>query len=133
MAFGGGIRVLWTLFLVLHVNYSGMNLNRANNLPKMIIRETFSVVVNCLGMEIKLMEKKGGINVLDLKNTFIALVKGKTFQFVSQHILTNIHILYTSRLFHCYMMDEFICHFRGVGSILSLLFCFLMENTVSKH
>ena len=26
--------------------------------------------------------------------------------------------------FHCYMLDESICHFRGVGSILSLLFYF---------
>ena len=29
-------------------------------------------------------------------------------------------LLYTGRLFHCYMFDESICHFRGVGSILSL-------------
>ena len=27
--------------------------------------------------------------------------------------------LYTGRLFHCCMLDESICHFRGVGSILS--------------
>ena len=32
--------------------------------------------------------------------------------------------LYTDRLFHCYMLGESICHFRGVGSILSLLFYF---------
>ena len=35
-----------------------------------------------------------------------------------------IHPLYTSRLFHCYMLDESSCHFRGVGSILLLLFYF---------
>ena len=29
--------------------------------------------------------------------------------------------LYTGGLFHCYMLDESICHFRGVWSILSLL------------
>ena len=40
--------------------------------------------------------------------------------------------LYTNGLFHCYMLDESICHFRGVGSILSLL-VFLMGNPVSKH
>ena len=28
------------------------------------------------------------------------------------------------------MVDEAICHFRGVRSILSLLFYFLMENPV---
>ena len=31
---------------------------------------------------------------------------------------------YTGGLFHCYMLDESICHFRGVRSILSLLFNF---------
>ena len=31
--------------------------------------------------------------------------------------LVTIKPLYTSRHFHCYMLDEFICHFRGVGSI----------------
>ena len=28
--------------------------------------------------------------------------------------------LYTDGLFQCYMLDEFICHFRSVGSVLSL-------------
>ena len=32
--------------------------------------------------------------------------------------------LYTGGLFHCHMLDESICHFRGVGTILSLLFFF---------
>ena len=31
---------------------------------------------------------------------------------------------YTGKLFHSYMLDESICHIRGVGSILSLLFYF---------
>ena len=35
--------------------------------------------------------------------------------------------LYTGRLFHCYMLVESICHFRGVMSILSLLFYFLWK------
>ena len=42
--------------------------------------------------------------------------------------------LYTGRLFHCYMLDESICHFRGVRSILLLLFYFwwkiLLANNV---
>ena len=29
--------------------------------------------------------------------------------------------LYTGGLFHCYMLDESICHFRGVGSVLLIL------------
>ena len=32
--------------------------------------------------------------------------------------------LYTDRLLHCYMLDESICHFKGVGSILSFLLYF---------
>ena len=44
-----------------------------------------------------------------------------------------INPLYTGGLFHCYMLDESICHFRGVGSVLLLLFYFLMENHVSNH
>ena len=38
----------------------------------------------------------------------------------------SIHLnpLYTARLFHCYMLDESNCHFRGVRSILSLSFYF---------
>ena len=32
--------------------------------------------------------------------------------------------LYTGRLFHCYMLDESICHFRGVWTIMLLLFYF---------
>ena len=36
--------------------------------------------------------------------------------------------LYTGGLFHCYILDKSICHFRGVRYIL-----FLMENPVSKH
>ena len=35
--------------------------------------------------------------------------------------------LYTNRLFHCYMLDESICYFKGIGSILSLLFYFLWK------
>ena len=31
------------------------------------------------------------------------------------------------------MLDKSICNFRGVGSILSLSFYFLMENPVSKQ
>ena len=43
-------------------------------------------------------------------------------------------LLYKGKLFHCYMLDKSICHFRGVRSILSLLFYFwwkiLSANTV---
>ena len=44
-----------------------------------------------------------------------------------------INPFYTGRLFHCFMLDESICHFRGVGSILSLIVELLMENPDSKQ
>ena len=37
--------------------------------------------------------------------------------------------LYTGRLFHCYMLDESIFHFRDVRSMLSLLFYFLWKSS----
>ena len=45
---------------------------------------------------------------------------------VASHDSVFIHLnpLYTGALFHWYMLDETICNFRGVGSILSLLFYF---------
>ena len=45
----------------------------------------------------------------------------QVFVFTRNHHLKS---LYTDGLFHCYMLDESICHLRGVGSILSLLFYF---------
>ena len=36
----------------------------------------------------------------------------------------SINPLHTGELFNCYLLDEFICHSRGVGSILLLLFYF---------
>ena len=36
----------------------------------------------------------------------------------------RVNPLYTGELFHCYMLDESIHHFRGVRSVLSLLFNF---------
>ena len=38
------------------------------------------------------------------------------------------HPLYTGGLFHCYILDEFNCNFRDVGSILSLLFFFFFDG-----
>ena len=39
----------------------------------------------------------------------------------------------TGGLFNCYMLDKSICHFRGVGSILSLLFYFFMEILLANN
>ena len=48
---------------------------------------------------------------------FILDVDLKLFQrFIIMVMLFN--PLYTGRLLHCNIMDEYICHFRGVGSIL---------------
>ena len=38
-------------------------------------------------------------------------------------VLLTRNPLYNGALFHCYMLDEFICHIRSVGSTLSLLLC----------
>ena len=32
--------------------------------------------------------------------------------------------LFTGRLFHCYLFDKSVCHFKDVGTILLLLFYF---------
>ena len=45
----------------------------------------------------------------------------------------SLNPLYTGGLFHCYILDESIFHFRDVGSFLSILFYFLMENSISKQ
>ena len=37
---------------------------------------------------------------------------------------STLNQLYNGGLFHCYMMDESICHFRSDGPILLLLFYF---------
>ena len=46
----------------------------------------------------------------------------------------NLNPFYSGSLFRCYMLDESVCHFRGVGSILLLLFYFgwkiLLANNV---
>ena len=39
--------------------------------------------------------------------------------------------LYTCRLFHCNIMDESICDFRGVRSVLSVLFFFFFFDGIS--
>ena len=43
-----------------------------------------------------------------------------------EHIKVALNPLYTSGLFHCYILDEYmhICHFSVVGSVLLLLFYF---------
>ena len=38
--------------------------------------------------------------------------------------------LSTCRLFHCYMLKEYICHFRGVGFIRSPLFYMYFEENL---
>ena len=41
--------------------------------------------------------------------------------------------LHTGRLFHFYMLDESICHFRDVESILSLVFYFLWKSLSANN
>ena len=37
-----------------------------------------------------------------------------------ESVSVHLNPSHTGRLFHCYMLGGYICHFRGVGSILSL-------------
>ena len=47
---------------------------------------------------------------------------------VAAQILKNdFNPLYTGGLFHCFILDESVCHFRDATFIL------FMENSVSKH
>ena len=39
-----------------------------------------------------------------------------------ERVPINRNPVYTGGLFHCNMLNESICHFRGVRTILSLLF-----------
>ena len=45
---------------------------------------------------------------------------GDLYPFLNEYF----KLLYPGKLFHCCMLDKSICHFRGVRSILSLLFYF---------
>ena len=44
-----------------------------------------------------------------------------------------LHPLYTGGLIQCYMLNESICCFRGVGVYFVTFVLFLMENPVSKQ
>ena len=46
---------------------------------------------------------------------------------------TASNLLYTGRLFLCIMLDESICHFRGVWFILSLLFYFWWKVVLANN
>ena len=59
-------------------------------------------------------------------------IKAKTERKTSEPRIT-VNPLYAGGLFNRYMLDESICHFRDVRSILSLLFYFRLEITVSKQ
>ena len=39
-------------------------------------------------------------------------------------LISTLNPLYIGGLFHGFMLSKYICHFRGIGSILSLLFYF---------
>ena len=41
--------------------------------------------------------------------------------------------LCTAGLFHCYLLDEALCHFRGARSVLSLSFYFLWKILLANN
>ena len=56
--------------------------------------------------------------------SLVLVLPVSTISAVPFQAMSLINPLYTGGLFHCHILDESICHFRGVGSILSLLFYF---------
>ena len=58
-------------------------------------------------------------------------VNCESIELVSYHTVGGsnfINPLYTGRLLHCHLLDEYICHLRNVAFIL-----FFIQNPVSKH
>ena len=51
-------------------------------------------------------------------NNYVMAIAGH----LSDNNLRVFNPLYTGGLFYRFMLDESICHFRGAGSVLSLLF-----------
>ena len=55
---------------------------------------------------------------ISLLRTFdLVKLQSKFLTILFQIILFMLNPLYTGGLFHCYMMDKYICHFRVVRSI----------------
>ena len=83
------------------------------------------VLVNRLGG--LSLPRKSVVRLTDRPDMTLDVYRGSktTNQQQQQHepvIIVN--PLYTGGLFHFYMLDKSICHFRGVGSILTFLFYF---------
>ena len=49
------------------------------------------------------------------------------------YLTLSLNPLYTAGLFHCYMLDDSICHFRAVSSKLLLLFYFLWKTLIANN
>ena len=59
-------------------------------------------------------------------------MKPKTAVQIRGLIVSRLNPLYAGGLFHSFMLDESIRHFRDIGFILSF-YSFIMENSVSKQ
>ena len=59
-----------------------------------------------------------------ISNTFTRSNSDMYFFYIPSNYGSTLNPLYTGGLFHCYMLDKSICHFRGAGSMLLLLFYF---------
>ena len=58
----------------------------------------------------------------ELHFSLAKLLRDKVVTLYQKFIKSQPEGLYTGRLFHCYMLDESICHFSAVRSILLPLF-----------
>ena len=69
----------------------------------------------CCLLSIHVLLMQSGNALTKLVNYILRFVGSETY------LLRKVNLLYTGILFHCYMLDESICHFRDVESIF---FCF---------
>ena len=51
----------------------------------------------------------------------------------AKNMTFKINPLYSGGIFNCYMLDASICHFRGLGSIKSLLFYFGRKRLLANN
>ena len=91
----------------------------------MAVVSYYEVLVNRLG-GLSLL-RKSVVRLTDRPNMTLDVYRGR------KTTIQPTNSLYTDRLFHCYMLGESICHFRGLGSVFFAFILFLMENHVSKQ
>ena len=99
------------------------------------VRDTSQSILKCQFIRIQLIQNAPAFSTL--KQWMIADFKDMSQKITLETINQLFNPLYTGVLFHCYMLDKYICHFKVVRSSLVLLFYFwwkiLLANNVGPH